>query len=360
MTSLAFAAIPTQALALDTLQAKKLAEFPSDISPDGLMVLGPDDAVYGVGYDYTLAGPDQITSTWVYRISPEGNLTRPCPAQQGGNGHGPNVVFDRHGDGYTIGADGILKFSQHGECKLAATFGADLSREIVTGTLSIEPSGAIWGSTRAGKLFVVDAARGTTSTAHAFAIPTNAALTGIQADLKREGIFFGTIAAATSAGTVQTQLFSFRFPDRLTVLNQVDQPVYAFDDNVASHDRLVVTALDFSYLLAESGEIVSDKLPGWDFPLGVEGDQLYYPYQTTTVIPPVPPAHFPTILINWYVGRSALDGSDRQPVADVTQFGSPSSEVLPGRHDDFYLIMAGAGPNALIEVSNSLSRHGGP
>ena len=360
MTSLAFAAIPAQALALDTYQAKQLAEFPSDISPDGLMVLGPDDAVYGVGYDYPLAGPDQITFTWVYRISPEGKLTRPCPVQQGGNGNGPNVVFDRHGDGYTIGAAGILKFSQRGGCKLAATFGADLGQEFVTGTLSIDPSGTIWGATRAGQLFFADFTRGTTRTVHRFAVPTDAFLTGIQADRKHGGTFFGTIASTTSAGTAQTQLFSFRFPDRLEPLNQVDQSIYAFDIDFASHDRLVATAPDFSYLLAGSGKILSDKLPGWNFPLGVESDQLYYPYQTTTVIPPVPPARFPTIIVNWFLGRSALDGSDRQPVADITDFGSPSSAVLPGRHGDFYLVMASAGPLALIEVSNSRAHRGGP
>lgn len=360
MTLLAFAAIPARAYALDTYQAKLLTQFPSDISPDGLMVLGPDDAVYGVGYDYPLAGPDQITFTWVYRISPEGKLTRPCPIQQGGNGNGPNVVFDRHGDGYTIGAAGILKFSLRGGCKLAATFGADLGQEFVTGTLSIDPSGTIWGATRAGRMFFVDLARGTTRTAHIFAVPSDAFLTGIQADPKREGFFFGTIASTTSAGTAQTQLFSFRFPDRLEVLDQIDQSIYASDITFASHDWLVATASTSSYLFAESGKLLSDKLPGWDFPLKIADDHLYYPYEKTTVIPPVPPARFPTVIVNWYVARSAADGSDRQVIADITNFGFPASELLPGRHDVSYLVMASAGPLALIEVSNSLGRRGGP
>ncbi len=360
MIAIAFAAIPAEVHARGPYQAKRLADFPSDISPDGLMALGPDDAVYGVGYDYTLAGPDQTTFTWVYRVSPEGKLTRPCPVQPGGNGYGPNVVFDRHGDGYTLGAAGILRFSQRGGCKLAATFGADLSQEAVTGTLSIEPSGTVWGATRAGQLFFVDFAHQTTRIAHVFAIPTNGFLTGIQADRTREGTFFGTIVSVTSAGTVQTQLFSFAFPDRFEVLNQVDQSIYALDFKFASHDRLVAAASSFSYLFTESGKIISDKLPGWDFPLGVDGDRLYFPYETVTVIPPIPPARFPTILINWSVGQSALDGSDRRPVADVTEFGFPSSEVLTGRHDSFYLVMAGVETHALIEASNPLSHHGGP
>jgi len=360
MISMAFAAFPAQAHALGTYQAKTLVDFPSDISPNGLLVLGPDDAVYGVGYDYTNVGPDQTTSTWVYRVSPEGKLTRPCPVQHGGNGFGPNVVFDRQGNGYTLGAAGILSFSKRGGCRLAATYGADLNHAIITGTLSIGPSGTIWGATRTGQLFFVDFAHETTRVAHVFSIPANAFLTGIQAERTHEGAFFGTIVSVASAGAVQTQLFSFSFPDRFKVLNQVDQTFYALDITFAAHDRLVAAASEFSYLFAESGKIISDKLPGWDFPLGVDDAHLYFPYETVTVIPPVPPARFPTVIINWYVGQSALDGSDRRPVADVTKFGFPSSEVLPGRHGDFYLVMAEPELHSLIEVSNPLSRHRRP
>ncbi len=344
------------ASAHEVYQTKTLTTFPSDLTPNGLLTSN-NDAIYGVAYDYTnVSDANPAVTTWVYRISSGGAITRPCPGQAGGNGN--SVVFDHRGTGYTIGAKGILQFSDKGGCELIADFGADLDPQTVNGRLTMAASGSIFGTTKTGKLFFVDFARGTTKTVQTFQVPANGFLTGVTAAPSHEGLLYGTIVSTTEASTVQTELFTYQLSGQYKSLNLLDQTFYAEDLTFGPHDRLLAANTARSYLLSSEGEILSDTVPPQDQPLTVAGNHLLYTYKTETPVPSDPPSRFPVIKINTYIGQAGLDGSERQPLLDTTAFGSATSSIVHGPRGKLYLVMVGTtGPHQLVEVSDATSAH---
>jgi hypothetical protein len=314
-----------------------------------------NDAVYGIAYDYTnFSDANPFVANWVYRISATGALTTPCPGLEGAIG--TNVVFDRHGHGYTLGTSGVLQFSEKGSCKLVARFGADLDPQSINGDLTISSAEVVFGSTKTGKLFFVDFGHGTTRSIARLPLPPNAPdafLSNIKADPASEGTLDGTFIRQIADGTVVSQLFRYR-------LSGDDKNLYLFNENVwmtnivfASHDRFVASGSEAGYLLSPSGKVLSDKLPPQDYPMAVKGDQLFYTYQVVTLVPTNPPSRFPVTKTSFFIGRAQLDGTQPNGVADITPFGFPSSEVLAGSHGRLFVVTSPAsGPHSLIEASN--------
>ncbi|HLZ66329.1 MAG TPA: hypothetical protein VKQ29_08865 [Aliidongia sp.] len=341
------------ASARDVYTAKKLATFPSDLTPTGL-ITSNNDAIYGVAYDYSnTSDANPAVTTWVYRVSKQGIITRPCPGQTGGNGD--SVVFDNRGTGYTVGAKGILQFSDKAGCKQIASFGPDLDPKTVNGMLTMAPSGVVLGTTRTGKLFFVDFPHGTTKTLQTFKVPANGFLTGVAAD--HGDLLYGTFVASNASGAVQTTLFTYQLGGQYKPLNVFDQTVYA-DALTFGPGQMLAANNAGSYLLSPTGKVLSNSVPAQDYALTVTGNHVLYTYQTTTVTPSNPPSPVPVVTVNTYIGQSGLDGSGRAALVDTTAFGSAESRVATGSNGTLYLVMVGAsGPHELVQVSDVTSGH---
>jgi hypothetical protein len=354
MASAGLSLMAGSARAHEVYQATPLATFPSNLTPNNLLAFN-NGAVYGVAYDYTdTSDSDPSVTTWVYRVSDKGVITRPCPGQKGGTGE--SVAFDSHGTGYTVGVKGILQFSDKAGCKLIAGFDADLDPQSVNGMLAVAPSGTVFGTTRTGKLFFVDFAHGTTRAIQTLKVPTDGFLTGAAADPAHEGLLYGTIVSSNAAGVTQTQLFADQVAGQYKPLDLFAQNFHADVLTFGSQGRLLAADVGGSYLLSPTGKILSSTLPVQDFPLAVAGNHLLYSYQTTTVIPPVPPSRMPVVKINTYIGQANLDGTSPQSLMDTTSFGSATSGIAQDPHGNLYQVMVGAtGPHLLVKaVASSL------
>jgi hypothetical protein len=333
-------------------QTIKLVPFPSTLVPGPVMVESRG-VVYGLAEDFTKNAKPNVGNS-VFRISKEGALTFLCANRQ--VGLGANIVFDRQGNGYTLTVGGVLRFSPKGDCRIIARFGPDLDIATINGELTISPSETLFGSTRTGKLFFVDFAHGTTRTFASLPFPPNAPnafLTDIAADPEHEGTLGGTFVWVTADGSVKSQLFTYK-------LFGGYKNIYLFSENVSmmsvlfvSHDRFVASFIYTGYLLSSSGRVLSDKVSAQDFPIALKEDHLFYTYEVTTAIPTNPPSRYPVLKTNIYIGRSRLDGSDQQNVADISAFGMPICAVLPGSHGKYYVAMSPSGGPFNILIASS-------
>lgn len=356
MTIAAFSAPAISAYGAETYTAKAIATFPAPQVPNGLMT-ADHGAIYGIAYDYTnYSDANPYVANWVYRISEEGAFSNPCLSMEAALGS--NVVFDRHGNGYTLGANGVMRFTATGQCQLVATLGSDLTG-MVNGDLTIAPSETIYGSTRSGQLFFVDFAHKTTKVITTFPMPGNAPgafLTGIAAAPDREDGISGTFIWQTPDGNVASQLFTYQFAGSYKNIFLFGENVWMRNVAFAGGDRFAASGPLGGYLLSSSGKVLSSKIAAQDYPITLRDDRVFYTSETVTV----GTGRYPPTKTNYFVTRSRLDGAAPERLVDITAFGTPTSEVLPGPDDKLYVITfpTGSGPKTLVEVFNSLNRFG--